>query len=132
MAEELLNGADVSACLEKVRRERMSQRMTCRALRYSANARCVCYGSLNNGVVQMMSTLHSSFALPVRSRRREHVLPDPLSIRIGKLDTQCAWQRRATHPRRKVVVKLPAHSLQVHAQRRDCAHGQRHATILSS
>lgn len=51
MTEKRLDGADVVAILQEMRRERMPERVTGHPLRHPGAARGVPYGTLDHGLV---------------------------------------------------------------------------------
>jgi hypothetical protein len=79
MAEQLLDRADVVAVFEKVRRERVAERMAAGVLRDAGGAQSASYRALHYRFVHVVSPSLTSEQVDVVSARRERPLPSDLT-----------------------------------------------------
>jgi hypothetical protein len=85
MPQQLLHGADVVPRFEKVRRERVTQRMRRRGLLDVRAANGVLHRALKCLVGKMVAPHHAVSRIDGTRAAREHVLPAPLPGRAGIL-----------------------------------------------
>ena len=87
VAEELLDGSDVEACLEKVGGERMAEGVRAHGLGDAGGDAGPVNGPLKDCLVQMVASALASCPVGIVARRGEDPLPRPLSWSGGVLDT---------------------------------------------
>lgn len=75
MTEKFLNGANVMAVFEQVRREGMTQRVAGGALGDSGGESGIVNGSLNHRLVKVVSAVSAGLGVEVSSSRRKDPLP---------------------------------------------------------
>jgi hypothetical protein len=86
--EQLLNGTDVVAVLEQMRRERVPQRMGSGALGEPRPAGGVLHRALQDGLVEVVAAALARYPVVVDARRRENPLPGPLPAGVRVLPEQ--------------------------------------------
>src|SRR2546425_8768298 len=89
MPQQFLDRPDVAAVLEQVGSERVAQRVTGRALRYSRVPDGLLEGSLDDRLVKMMPTALAGHSVDVEASGGKHPLPDPLPACVRILACQC-------------------------------------------
>jgi hypothetical protein len=77
MAEELLDGANVVAGFEEVRREAVTKGVARRWFGQPSSLDCLAKAPLQNGFVQVMSTELTTLRIAIVTRRWEDPLPWP-------------------------------------------------------
>jgi hypothetical protein len=88
VAEQLLDGADVVAALQKVGRERVPKAVAGGGLREVRAERGRAHGPLQNRLVQMVAPDLRRIAIAVGAGRGEEPLPGPLAARVRVFDRQ--------------------------------------------
>ena len=132
MAEQLLNGPDVVAVFEEMRRERVAERVTRRPLDEASFEDRLSDRTLDDGFVQMMTTPLPCRAIRVESCRREEPLPAPFAARMWVL---AAERPRKLHPAgtvREIFRVLAPNALQVTSQAALRGRGQHGDAILAT
>ena len=117
VAKQLLYRSDIRTAFEQMRRERVSERRTCRTLRYIASTHSLGHRALNGGFVDVMTPAFAGFALHVNPFRRKDVLPAPVPIGILQLASEGFGQRRSHNAGTQIPLKLFPHTLHLHPQR---------------
>src|SRR6185312_5790134 len=98
VAEELLNRPDVGAGLEDVRGEGVPQRVTGRPLRDPCRGYRVAERSLNDTLVQMMTSADAAL-VHEGSSSREKVLPAPVELHVRIFSNQRGCEARGRDAR---------------------------------
>ena len=83
--EQLLDGADVAACFEEVRRKGMPERVTGRSLGQTGAGDGVLDGSLDERLVDVMSALFAGLVVGPAVLLREDPLPTPVGGSVQAL-----------------------------------------------
>lgn len=117
MTEKFLNGSDVIAVLQQVRREGVPERVGAHALTQSRAQGCLPDRLLNDGLVQMMAMAHAGLAIAIVRRRREDPLPGPLQTRVRIFPRQCSRERHAPQAPRAVALVLTLDRTEMLAER---------------
>src|SRR5207237_9248648 len=103
----------VVACLKKMGRKRMAQRVAAAGLRNACGTHRLLEDALDHGLVQVMSAALSGRQVLVIPRRWKNPLPPPLSAGIGILEIQGPWYFHPPRTIRNVALVLPRHLRQL-------------------
>src|SRR5690606_26348844 len=106
--QQLLNGPDVVARFEQVRRERVSKRMTARRFANTARPYRGLDGALDGGSVHVMTASLSCRWLAVFTPSGEDPLPDPLVRCVRVLRSEGVGQFHEAGPGFQIaLMKVP-------------------------
>ena len=106
MAQKFLHRADIVACIEKVRGERMESMTTGWLRNPGFSYRCF-HVALDDRLIEVVSPLDSGFSVEISRGCRKNPLPGPLPIRgrilpaerVRKPVVRCRPDHRGTEPR---------------------------------
>ena len=117
MAQQLLNGADITARLEEVGGKTMAKRMaTCRLLDPRL-AHCCANGTLYGLLVNMMANGLSGIHILTKRSRGKYVVPTSMFGVLRKFLRQRTRQRHTRITRCALLVEAKVQFLKMHAQR---------------
>ena len=113
VTQEILNRPDVVAGIEQVGREGVPQGVGGGGLDEPGPPNGLSRGLLHDCLVEMVPVLSARLPVGVKRRGREHVLPPPVSVRVGAFLGQGEGQRRPAESAVEILLMKPARPFEV-------------------
>jgi len=113
MPEQFLNGPDVIAVLQQMRRKRVTKHVRTDTLGKPRQARRIRNLSLHRRLVKMKARGWTPLRIATDPRGGKHKLPSPVRGSVGILAIQCKGQYDPPHTVGEIPLMLPSHLPQV-------------------
>jgi hypothetical protein len=132
MAEQLLDGADVVAAFEQMRREAVAQRVTTRAFDEPRFTHGPLDGALDRAFTEVVPTHRAAARISGARRGREGVLPGPLAICAAIFSRERIRQEDRPETLSEIGLVNRTRLRELIAQRADQPRGQNRDPVATS